>query len=339
MNGVGTLAPADAPPCQPNEFRKEVKPCIEGNPRPLWSVLIPTHNCAEYLEKALCSVLAQDRGMENMEIIVIDDFSTEDDPGQVVERLGQGRVQFIRQVENVGKTKNFQTGLDASRGFLIHQLHGDDLVDDGFYQSMEQAFIEFPKAGAFFCESEYIDGRGHVIGRTGKESDTLAILQNWLEKMVVAQRIQAPSIVVRREVYEILGGFDSRLPNFEDWEMWVRIATSYSFGFNPAVTAKYRVYAANTSSESVLSGKRAAVLRKAIAIMDSYLPVRVLNRCKVARSRETAHYLIRCIPQTVAAKKTIAWLKLSWESMRYSMRPRELYYLFMFTVYYRRYLN
>ena len=316
-----------------------VKSCIEGEPRPLWSVLIPTHNCAGYLENALCSVLAQDRGKENMEIIVIDDFSTKDDPGKVVDTLGQGRVKFIRQIENVGKAKNFQTGLDASRGYLIHQLHGDDLVDDGFYESMEQAFIKFSNAGAFFCESEYIDALGHVIGRTGKESDTLAILENWLERMVVAQRIQTPSIVVRREVYETLGGFDSRLPNFEDWEMWVRIATSYSFGFNPAVTAKYRVCAANTSSESVLSGTRTAVLRKAIAIMDSYLPEGVLAKGKLARSRAAAHYLIRCIPQAIAAKKIIAWLKLSLETMRYSMRPRELYYLFMFTVRYRRYLN
>jgi len=325
--------------CRPNEFRPAVSPCVEEGSRPLWSVLIPTHNCAPYLEQALRSVLKQDPGKESMEIIVIDDFSTKDDPLEVVERLGGGRVEFIRQAENVGKARNFQTGLDASRGYLIHQLHGDDLVGERFYKSMESAFAEFPQVAAFFCESEYIDANGAVKGRTGKESESLAILENWLEKLVIAQRIQTPSIVVRREVYENLGGFDSRLANFEDWEMWVRIATSYLFGFNPHVLAKYRVYSTSTSSESVVSGNRATVLRRAISIMDSYLPEAILSHCRVERSRETAHYLIRCIPRSIEARKPLAWLRLCWETMRYSMRPRELYYLFMFTALYRRYLD
>ena len=339
MTELGKPSLEKLPKCLPNEFRQAINSCIEERSRPLWSVLIPTHNCASYLEEALQAVLMQDRGAENMEIIVIDDFSTKDDPRKVVENMGHGRVKFIRQVKNVGKAQNFQTGLNASRGRLIHQLHGDDLVLDRFYQSMELAFQKFPNAGAFFCESQYIDEFGNVIGRTGKESNTLAILDNWLERIVIAQRLQTPSIVIRREVYETLGGFDFRLSNFEDWEMWVRIANNYLFGFNPEASAKYRVYPGNSSSRSITSGKRAAVLRKALVIMDSYLPESVLAKCRVARSREISYYLIRCLPQAIVAKKPLAWIKLCIESMRYSMRPRELYYMYMFTVHYRRYTS
>ena len=323
----------------PNKFRKKIQQCDEGVPRPLWSVLIPTHNCAKYLEQTLSSVLVQDLGEDDMEIIVIDDCSTTDNPKQVVETLGKGRVRFISQTTNVGKSKNFQTGLNKSRGFLIHQLHGDDLVEEGFYRSMANAFSVFPEASAFFCESKYINAAGRVIGRTGKESDQLQILEDWLEKMMVAQRIQTPSIVVRREVYESLGGFDFRLPNFEDWEMWVRIATSYKFGFNPNTTAQYRIYSASTSSESILSGKRTEVLKETLSIMDDYLVEDVLTRCRSERARVTAQYLIRCIPQTIDARKPLAWLKLCIETMRFSMHPRELYYLFIFTFHYKRYLN
>jgi len=325
--------------CEPNEFREAVKSCGEDTSRPLWSVLIPTHNCAKYLEQTLISVLRQDRGSDQMEIIVIDDFSTKDNPGEVVQRLGKGRVRFIRQDKNVGKARNYQTGLNASRGRLIHQLHGDDLVDYGYYVSMEGAFDQYPEVGAIFCESEYIDANGQAKGRTGKERKTIGILENWLDRLVIAQRIQTPSIVVRREVYESLGGFDSRLPNFEDWEMWVRTATRYSFGFNPDVVAKYRVYSANTSASSIVSGKRATVLRKAISIMDSYLPKSLVARCRAKRSSEMAHYLIRCIPVAIEAKKPLAWLRLCWETVRYSLRPRVLYYLLLFSVQYRRYLD
>ena len=112
-----------------NQITDEVK-------RPLWSVLIPTHNCAHYLRETLQSVLAQDPGEAIMEIIVVDDHSTKDDPEAVVKEFGQGRVQFIRQEKNIGKVKNYETGLTASRGRYIHQLHGDDLVYDGFYSEM-----------------------------------------------------------------------------------------------------------------------------------------------------------------------------------------------------------
>jgi glycosyltransferase involved in cell wall biosynthesis len=291
------------------------------------------------LAHALTSVLEQDRGRDQMEIIVVDDHSTKDDPLDIVKGLGQRRIQFIRQSENVGKARNFQTGLEASRGHLIHQLHGDDLVGEGFYRSMEDAFTQFPEAGAFFCESEYIAADGSKLGRTGKETTDVEILKNWLARMVVAQRVQTPSIVVRRIVYETLGGFDIRLPNFEDWEMWVRIATIFPFGFNPHVIAKYRVYSGSTSAKSIVSGERAKMLSRAISIMDSYLPTAVLSRYKRERSRETAQYLIRCIPQARASKKPIAWLRLCSEVIRYSVRPRELYYLLNFSLFYKRYFN
>ncbi|MFC1795947.1 glycosyltransferase family 2 protein [Pseudomonadota bacterium] len=339
MNSGKSALPTSDSFLQPNEFHGRVKRVEADLPRPLWSVLVPVHNCARYLEQTLYSVLDQDCCSEQMEIIVIDDFSTEDDPEAVVQTLGEGRVQFIRQAENVGKAKNYLTGLNSSRGNLIHLLHGDDLVGDGFYKSMADAFVQCPEAGAFFCETEYIDSNGLVKGFSGKESNALGILDDWLEKLVVAQRIQTPSIVVRREVYESLGGFDSRLPYCEDWEMWVRVATSFSFGFNPDVRARYRVHSKSTSSQSVVSGKRARVIRRAVSIMDSYLPAEVVTRCKPDRSRELAYYFVRCIPQTVEARKPRAWLKLCWESIRYSMRPRVLYDLLYFTLRYRRFLS
>ena len=66
-----------------NQIADEVK-------RPLWSVIIPTYNCAEFLKQTLQSVLVQDPGEEVMEIIVIDDHSTKDDPEAVVKEFGQG---------------------------------------------------------------------------------------------------------------------------------------------------------------------------------------------------------------------------------------------------------
>ena len=61
-----------------------------GIQRTLWSVIIPTYNCAEFLKQTLQSVLAQDPGKALMKIIVVDDHSTKDDPEAVVKEFGQG---------------------------------------------------------------------------------------------------------------------------------------------------------------------------------------------------------------------------------------------------------
>ena len=67
-----------------NSTPPPISPVAEGLHRPLWSVMIPTFNCAKYLRQTLESVLVQDPGTEQMQIEVVDDCSTKDDPEAVV---------------------------------------------------------------------------------------------------------------------------------------------------------------------------------------------------------------------------------------------------------------
>ena len=183
-----------------------------------------------------------------MEIIVVDDHSTKDDPEAVVKEFGQGRVQFIRQEKNVGKVKNYETGLTASRGRYIHQLHGDDLVYDGFYKEMEAIFNASPTAGAAFSRTNYIDYGSRITGVTGMIQDNEGIVPDILEKLYTQQYIQTPSMVVKREVYETIGCFDRRLNCMEDWEMWIRIANNYPIATSNKVLAAYRSHHDNATN-------------------------------------------------------------------------------------------
>src|ERR1051326_8157020 len=86
-----------------------IAPVPSGVVRPLFSVMIPTYNCTQYLREALASVLLQDPGAEQMQIEVVDDCSTDADVRAVVEELGKGRVGYFRQDRNVGSLRNFET--------------------------------------------------------------------------------------------------------------------------------------------------------------------------------------------------------------------------------------
>ncbi len=303
------------------EITGKVEPVRDSLPRPVWSVVIPCFNCAEYLVETLRSVLAQDPGPEKMEIIVVDDCSTKDDPGAVVEALGAGRVRFIRQSRNVGKVRNYETGLSASRGILIHQLHGDDVVMPGFYTAMEDAFGRFPGAGAFFCESQYMDSSGHVTGTTGRERESTGILENWLGRIVSAQRIQTPSMVVKREVYEHLGGFDRRLDCSEDWEMWVRISHRYPVGFCREALARYRTSPGNNTARSIVTGTRGRIQKLMFDIVDGYLPPSTVREVRAERGRNQALFFASHLPRVIADRGFAGWRALCREVLRFSRHP------------------
>lgn len=253
-------------------YRASIAPIPEGEPRPLWSVMIPTYNCADYLRETLASVLAQDPGSDLMQIEVIDDCSTQDDPASVVKELGQGRVVFYQQPQNVGYIKNFETCLQRSRGRLIHLLHGDDCLRQGFYRKMQHLFEQHPEIGSAFCRHIIMDDWGHWKRFSPLEQKESGILSNWLERVLTQHSIQTPSVVVRREVYEKLGGFDRRMASCgEDWEMWVRIATCYPMGYEVEPLALYRDRSNSLTKQSVRTGQNIRDVRKATEIIRDYL--------------------------------------------------------------------
>jgi hypothetical protein len=235
--------------------------------------MIPTFNCARELRVALASVLAQDPGPDAMQIEVVDDCSTADDPAAVVAELGGGRVAFHRQSRNVGHTRNFNACLRRSRGRLVHLLHGDDFVRDGFYRAMERAFDAAPAIGAAFCRHVYVDGAGLVRSEGPVLQERSGVVDDWLGRIAVRQHVQPPAMVVRRAVYERLGGFDQRILSYgEDWEMWVRIAAACPVWHEVEPLAAYRLHDGSLSGRAMRTGQNVRDFRTAIALNRAVLP-------------------------------------------------------------------
>ena len=251
--------------------RAQIEPIMDNLPRPDWSVMIPTYNCAGYLAETLRSVLDQAPDPEDMQIEVVDDGSV-DDPEAVVQAVGGGRVSFYRQSQNVGHILNFATCLTRARGRYVHLLHGDDRVEPGFYRALQQGFESSPDVGAAFCRHRYIDGDGRELSIPDPEQPRAGILTGGVERLAEEQRIMTPSITVRREVYEELGGFDSRLVCSEDWEMWVRIAARYPVWYEPSVLAGYRMHTKSNTGRHFRMAEELGYTRRAIEMFTPYLP-------------------------------------------------------------------
>lgn len=254
--------------------------------------MIPVYNCSGFLVETLLCVLDQDRGIAQMQIEVVDDASTDADVAALVRSIGKGRIGYFRQPVNVGSLRNFHTCLQRARGHLVHILHGDDLLRPGFYQRMEGLFQRYPTLGAAFCRFAYVDETGRTLFTQDAEMEQEGILTNWLERLAERQRIQYVAMVVRREVYERLGGFYG-VEYGEDWEMWMRIAAHYDTGYIPEVLAEYRKHFSSISGKSFVTARNMACLRWVMTKIREHLPLQ--RRAAIMRaSREFyAHYALR----------------------------------------------
>jgi hypothetical protein len=251
-----------------------IGPVPDTEERPFWSVMMPTYNPnLDYLEQALRSVLEQAPGPREMQIELIDDGSADFDPEAFLHKVGGARVSFYRQPRHMGIGGNWNTCLERARGHWVHLLHQDDLLLPGFYRRLREGIETDPDIGAAFCHNFYIDSQGGKDFPPSRiKQKTPGILTDWLEYVFVGLSFTTPSIVVKRSVYEKLGGFDVAFDYALDWDMWKRIACQYPLWCEPEPLAGSRRHEQSTTRKLMQSGTNIAEIGRSIETSKSYLP-------------------------------------------------------------------
>ena len=234
--------------------------------------MIPSYNRTKYLEKTLRSVLSQAPGTEEMQIEVVDDASNLDDPEPLVRRIAGDRVSFVRHPRNLGLVPNFNACVERSVGLWVHILHTDDFVFPGFYERLKASLVGRCDVGAAFCRALFVDSGDRPLCEGELERTTPGILPHYIEKIGVSQRVVTPTIVVRRSVYEELGGFLPELPYTSDWQMWIRIAANYPVWYEPSTLAACRLHPESETANLMRSGRTIEDTRRCIEINRSLLP-------------------------------------------------------------------
>lgn len=269
-----------------------IPPLPPGINRPRWSVMIPVYNCAGYLPETLEAVLQQAPAEKYMQIEVVDDASTDVNVEALVMDIGKGRIKYYRQPQNVGSLRNFETCINRATGFLVHILHGDDLVKTGYYARMERLFDRFPEVGAAFCRYAYVGESGKPLYYRDEEMQEPGLLDNWLRRLAQRQRLQFCTVTVKREVYEQVGGFYG-VDYGEDWEMWVRIARQYPMAYEPEILAAYRLHGNSISGQSYATAKNLKDLQWVIRTIQQYLPEKERPLLYRQAMKFYAHYGIK----------------------------------------------
>jgi len=219
-------------------------------PRPRFSVMVPTFAPnARLLRVALESVLAQALPPEQMQITVVDDSIQPRVTTDLVRKIDpSGRIDVVESDRRLGIAGNWNRAIELAHGEFVHLLHQDDHVLPGFYSRIDHGFRRAPHAGMAFCRTLLVDDDGRPIRSNSRLRWFPGLLGGWLPVIATRQRVQTPSVIVRREIYETLGGYRPELCQALDWEMWVRIAARHDVWYDPRTLAVYRRHRRNESS-------------------------------------------------------------------------------------------
>lgn len=204
------------------------------------SVIIPTYNYGHFIGEAIESALAQTFPVS--EIIVVDNDST-DDTESVVRGFGE-RVTYIRE-PNLGVSAARNKGIESSKGDFIAFLDADDTWLPQKIEKQIAKMLDDPEIGVVHCGLREFDNASgetlalHLDGSEGWVADEMLLFST--------PTIIGPggTILVRREVFENVGGFDTRLTNGEDWEFCLRVARKYKIGFIAEPLVNYRNHGEN----------------------------------------------------------------------------------------------
>ncbi|OKL39321.1 glycosyltransferase [Pontibacter flavimaris] len=241
-------------------------------PQPLVSIICLCYNHERFLREALDSVLAQT--YPSLEILIVDDCSTDNSVRIIREYVrAHPQIRFISTGKNLGNTKAFNIGWRASQGQFILDFATDDVLLPGRVAQQVQQFQKLPPDfGVVYSDAAYIsDESAHLYFHSEKykaapDGDVFA-------EVLGRYFICPPTMLIRREVFEELHGYDEGLA-YEDFDFWVRSARKYKYAYLPEITTQRRLHHSSLSSSWYRKGNQllastVVVCRRAAALVQT----------------------------------------------------------------------
>ncbi len=222
--------------------------------REIVSVAVISYNAAGTIEETLNSILRQDHGPENIELIISDDASTDQtaaltDSWLTVNGCAFHKAKFITNDSNGGVSKNCNTAWRAATGEWIKTIAADDILLEHCVSSNIAFVYGHSDCSAVFSKMKWFGG----IERITPEPSQIRLFELPADQQYKALRFGsfnfAPTSFIRRKALESVGYADERFRNIEDLPLWLTLTKhGYRLFFNDDVTVRYRV--ANSISKS-----------------------------------------------------------------------------------------
>ena len=210
---------------------------------PKVSVIIPVYNYEKYIKESVDSCLSQT--YKNLEIIVVDDGSTDSTP-QILNDYGT-QIIYVQQ-KNMGAAVALNNGIKMSTGELVCWLSADDVfLPDKIRLQVEQ-FNLLPDYDLVYTDFYVIDSVGEIIKEVESawNPPSRAISQILKENF-----INGSTVMMKKKAWEAVDGFYERIPANVDTHMWIKLLLkNFKFLLLPEKLVKYRVHESSQTSNT-----------------------------------------------------------------------------------------
>jgi len=194
---------------------------VPGLSWPKISIVTPSFNQGDYIEKTIRSVLLQ--GYPNLEYIIIDGGSA-DQTVEVIKKYEPWINFWVSEKDN-GQSHAINKGLAKTSGELLGWLNSDDYYLPGALFKVAMAYLEDTSVGAVYGQGHIVDTAGAIIHTPKLVQVTKASLFEWSFDNDFMQ----PSCLFTRKAWQESGSIDESLYFSFDVEYWIRIAGKFTF--------------------------------------------------------------------------------------------------------------
>lgn len=210
--------------------------------KPLISIIIPNFNREEAIFETVCNALEQ--SYQNIEVIVVDDCS-EDNSVQVLKKIMDSRFRCIESDWHRGANACRNAGVRASHGeYIAFQDSGTLWTYDKLEKQLERIDGE-NGVGLVYC---MIESEQDGTCTPEKALEMVYKEEKCAEVLVKGNMIDTPTIMVTRECFEKVGGFDEDLLRWQDYDFVIRVVQDYRIVIVNEVLAKTKQFQNSISS-------------------------------------------------------------------------------------------
>ncbi len=210
---------------------------------PWLSVLMPTYNGARYVAAALESVESQ--GAYDLEVIIVDDGSTDDTLSIVESFAGRLPLRIVAAPRTGNWAANTNRALAHARGRYLSCLHQDDCWLPGRLESLRAALACHGDAALIVHPARFMDTSGRLLGiwrcplsKTGGLVDAGIMAA----RLLVQNFLAIPAPLFRRDAIEQVGGFDEDLWYAADWDLWLKLSALGPCLYLPEPLVCFRIH-------------------------------------------------------------------------------------------------
>lgn len=211
---------------------------------PLFSIITPTHNRADYLRQNIQSISKQKQTGFDHEHIIVDNNSTDNTAEMVQELMKEdSRIVYIHNPRNLGPADALNVGFAKSTGDFIIPLDEDDLLPLQSLQFRANYFQAHPDKKWAYGHSIFIDKDNALWKDLLEYGCAFEMKGSDLENLLGRCFIPNGTVTIARACIEAVGGWNVEIKT-QDYNMWLKLAhAQFPLGYMDSYLCYYRVHA------------------------------------------------------------------------------------------------